>query len=280
MVAQPFRAAAFTRPVIQHTTPGKPERRHGVTLAIAAVVNAEQVAVATITWARSPAEETVLRRSLERLATNGLPVAIADRGERPAFTAFLERLPGVVVSVPATRGLVAQVQASLASAVTFDRPFTLYVEPDKELFFADAMADFVRRAPDARDIGVVLASRSDEAFTTFPPMQRYTEGIVNHLCAELLGPAGDYAYGPFLIARMLLPAIAALDPALGWGWRPAAFAAAQAAGLRLVHLTGDYTCPPDQRSEGDDERVHRLRQLSENIRGLIAVSDRTAAHTR
>jgi hypothetical protein len=39
--------------------------------------------------------------------------------------------------------------------------------------------------------------------------------------------------------------------------------------LRVVQLTDDYPCPPDQRHEDDRERTHRLRQLSQNILGLI-----------
>jgi hypothetical protein len=239
-------------------------------------MNGDQVGVATITWARTDDEDTLLRRSLERLAAFGMPVAIGDAGTRPSFTAFLERLPGVTVSVPAARGLVPQVQASVAIASTFDNPYTFYVEPDKELFFAGPMADFLRRAPDAPDVGAVIASRSDRSLATFPPMQRYTEGVINHLCGERFGVAGDYSYGPFLIARRLLPAISALDAALGWGWRHAAFAATVRSGLRLALISGEYDCPPDQRIEDQAERAHRVRQLSENIRGLLAVPDPAA----
>jgi hypothetical protein len=234
-------------------------------------MNADHVGVATISWARTDAEDTLLRRSLERLAAMGMPVAIGDAGTRPSFTAFLERLPGVAVSIPPTRGLVPQVQASLALASRFDKAFTLYVEPDKELFFAGPMADFLRRAPDDADVGAVIASRSDQSMATFPPMQRYTEGVINHLCGERLGAAGDYSYGPFLIARVLLPKVSTLDPTLGWGWRHAAFATTVRSGRRVALVTGEYSCPPDQRVEDEAERAHRVRQLSENIRGLLAV---------
>jgi len=166
---------------------------------------------------------------------------------------------------------VPQIQASLALAATFDKPFTLYVEPDKELFFAGPMADFLRRAPDAADVGVVIASRSDQSMATFPPTQRYTEGVINYLCGERLGAAGDYSYGPFLIARVMLPKLAALDPTLGWGWRHAAFALTVRNALRVALVTGEYCCPADQRVEDEAERAHRVRQLSENIRGLLAV---------
>src|SRR3954471_1822859 len=122
-------------------------------------MHAGDVAVTTITWARSPSEEVVLRRSLERLAALGFPVAVADAGTNTAFTTFLGALPGFTVVIPNQRGLVAQVQASLALALTFDRPFILYTEPDKERFVEQQLPEFIRRATGGRDTGVVVATR-------------------------------------------------------------------------------------------------------------------------
>jgi hypothetical protein len=233
-------------------------------------MDAEKVAVATITWVRSADEEALLVRSLGLLASCGLPVAVADRGTSPPFTSALRRFPQFTVTVPPEAGLVPQVKASLELAATFGRPFTLYVEPDKEFFFGHRMSEFVRCAPDASDVGVVLASRSEESFRTFPPMQQYTEGVINHLCREMIGSEGDYAYGPFLLNGALLPAItSAAAHRLGWGWRPFAFLTAHRRAFPVLHLTADYPCPPDQRGEGNIERAHRLRQLSENVLGLI-----------
>jgi hypothetical protein len=228
------------------------------------------LSIATMTWVRSPDEERLLRRSLTRLSDNGLPVAIADSGTNEAFGAFLRSLPGVRVTEPSAPGLVAQVQASVALAVSFETAYTLYLEPDKELFIDQFMSTFIRRAPADEGVGVVLASRSPIGFETFPPMQRYTEGVINRLCEERLGPRGDYSYGPFLVTRALLPRVAAMDRRLGWGWRHALFAAAAAAGLPIVHVTDDYPCPPDQRTESGEDQRHRMRQLSENILGLLA----------
>jgi hypothetical protein len=231
------------------------------------------VAVATITWARTPAEDERLRRSLERLADTGMPVAVAEAGTNPDFAEFMSRLSGFHVTVPRTRGLIEQVTASIGLAAGFDTPFILYTEPDKGLFFGSPMQDFVRRAMDQGEdgeLGVALAARSDESFTTYPPMQRYTEGIINQLCGDCIGLRGDYSYGPFLLSRVLVPHLGTLRRELGWGWRHFAFLTAHRLGLRVIHVTGDYPCPPDQHQEDEAERRHRLRQLSENILGLIA----------
>jgi hypothetical protein len=233
-------------------------------------MRAEDVAVATMTWARSPSEETVLRRSLQRLSATGFPVAVADTGTNTAFTAFLSTLSGFRVVVPDERGLVAQAQTSLAHAAAFNRPFVLYTEPDKESFFEQQLADFIDRAPGASDARIVVAARSAEALSTFPPVQRYTEGVINHLVGNAAGLSGDYSYGPFLIARDLLPYVAAIDRRLGWGWRHAAFMYGARQGSGIHHVIGPYVCPLDQRDEDEGERLHRIRQLGENIQGLIA----------
>ena len=228
-----------------------------------------QVAIATVTWARTRDEDARLRRSLRALASLGFPVTACDAGSSPSFIEFVGTLPGLEVMPSPRAGLVAQVQASVAAAGAQGRPFVLYVEPDKEVFFDGRLTDFVSRAPDGGRPGVVLASRSDDSLATYPPMQRYTEGVINELCATLIGRAGDYSYGPFLMHRALLPVVAGFGAHLGWGWRHAAFRAAGRAGLDVVHISGDYPCPVDQQSEDDAERTHRIRQLSQNLLGLI-----------
>ena len=228
-----------------------------------------KLTIATIAWARSDAEAKALVRSVARLAEAGIPIAIAVRGGNPRFAAALRRFAGVTVTVVAKQALVPQVQASLALAATFNTPFILYAEPDKEELFANRLRSFVERAPMDDAVGVVLASRSPAAFDSFPPMQRYTEGVFNHLCGEVIGIPGDYSYGPFVMNRSLLAHVARLDPRLGWGWRPATFAAAHRQALKVVHLVDQHACPRDQRSEDAAARAHRVRQLRENIMGLV-----------
>lgn len=227
-----------------------------------------QVSVATVTWARSAHEEILLCRALRVLARAGLPVAVADRGNSAPFAECVRGLPDFHVAVTPVTTLVAQVQDSFRVAAALGTRFILYVEPDKEAFFAHGMVDFLRRAPDDEDVGVVVAARSKTSFDTFPPMQRYTENVINHLCAEVLGLGGDYSYGPFVIRRCLVEHVCGLNHQLGWGWRHSTFRAASRQARRIVHVVGDYGCPQGQQEEDDGERMHRMRQLSEAIHGL------------
>lgn len=227
------------------------------------------VAVATITQARSPSEERTLGRALARLADTGLPVAVADRSSSPTFIVVAKRCSTAYVGIASDQGLVAQVKASVALASTFGRPFILYVEPDKELFFALHLQAFVQRAEADGDIGIVVASRSPKSLQTYPPMQRYTEGVINRLVGESIECPGDYSYGPFLMHPAVVPHLANLDGRLGWGWRHRVFLTARHLGYRVAHVIGDYECACDQSSESDADRRHRMRQLSQNILGLV-----------
>jgi hypothetical protein len=228
------------------------------------------LALVTITWARTSSEEDLLVRSLAAAAMLGFPIAIGDRNGRPEFIERLLCLPQTMVVRTREEGLVPQITAAFDAAAAFAPEMLFYSEPDKQVFFDGAA---VRLLAEARRYGkpaLVLAARSDASFATFPPMQRYTESVVNQLCAELIGVPGDYSYGPFLMPRPLLSHLRALPSTLGWGWRLAAFRAARREGLPIVHVPDDLPCPVEQRQEDEADRVHRLRQLSENLLGLIA----------
>jgi hypothetical protein len=231
-------------------------------------MDAGDVAIATVSWVRSQTDASTLYQSLSALAGLGFPVAVGDRGTSEPFLQQLLALPGLRLTVAQEPGLVAQVQSSVRLAADTGRPFILYVEPDKRRFFEEGLTRFIRRAPSDPEVGIILAARSANSFATFPPMQRYTESVINQLCEQLMGVRGDYSYGPFLMSHTLAASVAALPANLGWGWRHAVFLAAQVNGLRIVHLEDDYSCPPDQSSEDDADRKHRLRQLSQNILGL------------
>ena len=227
-----------------------------------------QVAVATIAWARDDGEERLLRSALTALSQIDLPVAVADKGNRPAFTEFLRALPGFTVVVPEGNSMLAQVRASVRVAAATGREFILYTEPDKQQFFTSGLPAFLAAIPAGRT-GVALAARSSRAFATFPPIQQYTERVINELWERFGAEPGDYSYGPMAMHRALVPILEPLSGEVGWGWRHFMVGAARRLGYEVLTIEGDYPCPPDQRNEDDGERVHRVRQLAQNVEGLI-----------
>jgi hypothetical protein len=233
-------------------------------------IEVSAIPVATLTLARSAAEQALLERALKRLADGRRSIAVADGGSGAPFVEAIGALPGTTVVPPEGRpGLLAQVKGSLRAACDTGSRAILYTEPDKEEFFTGAVEVFLRTAGAIDDAGVVLAARSARSFATFPDTQRYTEGVINTLCGEYTGVPGDYSYGPFLVDRRLVPHVLSIADDIGWGWRPFVFALARRLGLRVDLIEGDYVCPPEQRVDDAAERLHRIRQLEQNLRGLL-----------
>ena len=228
-----------------------------------------EVSIVTMTWARDAAEERLLRDALGRLAGAGLPVYVTDGGSGGEFINFLRGLPGFNVFEAGRPGVWPQAGRGIRAAAEAGARFVLYTEPDKRDFFGGALGELVREAPAGERVGVVLASRSAESYSTFPEFQRHTEDAINHCCAELAGARFDFTYGPFLLNSALVPHLARLPEDIGWGWRPYAFATARRLGYRVESLTKDLPCPPEQRADDPRERLYRMRQLGESVRGLL-----------
>ena len=228
-----------------------------------------EVAVATITWARDTNEEELIHGSLATLAAAGLPIVVADGGSSERFVSSLRQVPNLTLVDPEGRGLIAQIKASLGAAAKAHPRFILYAESDKQMFFEQKLARFLAEATIADDVGVVISARNEASFETYPRTQRMTEAAINALTGDVVGTPGDYSYGPFLLNRKLAPYLDGVPADIGWGWRHYLFALAARLGLTVVHVVDDLPCPEDQRADDPAERGHRLKQLTQNVNGLL-----------
>jgi hypothetical protein len=240
--------------------------RHGIGICSTLVDARRDIPVATMTLARDAQQERTLLAALQSLARVARgTIFAADGGSPREFVDALGSVPVRTVDADEPN-LVGQVRASLRAAAGMGAPFLLYTEPDKQTFFDTHLDAFLASAPLDDRVGIVLAARSSNALTTFPAFQQRTERTFNELCAEIVGERADYLYGPFIVKAALVGELAVLDPAVGWGWRPFLFAVARRRGYRIAAVTGDFDCPTEQR--GHEERVHRMKQLSQNVDGL------------
>jgi hypothetical protein len=232
----------------------------------------DQICVATITRARGPHEEELIHRTLTALSARGLHIVAADGGSRPSFVDALSGIANLTLVPSDHSGLVGQIKASVRAARARPARHILYLESDKEQFVTGAMDGFLSKAVQHQSAGVVLASRSPNSFATFPAFQRRVESAFNAVGSVMLGVEGDFLYGPVLMNGAVAALVDGAAPDLGWGWRPFVFGAASQRGERIIGVEGDYPCPADQVHEHDGERQHRLRQLAENLKGLVQAS--------
>ena len=226
------------------------------------------IAIATISWARNESETVLLRSSLRELASSGVSVFITDAGSEPSFLQYLQGLPGAKVTGP-IKGVWPQAKASINAAAGSGAEWILYTEPDKLDFFRHHVGDLLQRVDTAVNTGVHLASRSPKAFGSFPSFQQMTETTINNCCAELMGHQFDYVYGPFLFHHSLVPHLQKLPADIGWGWRPFLFLTAHRLGKIISSFEGDFFCPEDQREDDVKERIYRMKQMVQNINGLM-----------
>ena len=230
-------------------------------------MTSDSVCIATITWARTTEEEALLKDALTALANHNCKVFITDGGSTASFVAWLKAMPGFELLPAAGKGVQAQAVNSMIAAYGHGAPYVLYTEPDKRDFFAQHL--LLSKLAMKENIGLLLFTRSLQAFASFPAFQQSTETAINNCCAEVTGEALDYTYGPFVLHRNVIPQLRHLKQDVGWGWRPYAFNMAKRMGFGFETMEGEYCCPWDQRNDDSKERLYRMKQLEQNIRGIV-----------
>ena len=241
----------------------------------------EDLVIATITWAKNSEEERLLEECLRSVARLGIPVVITDGGSSDQFIQSLRPLPNVSVFRAERPGVVAQTRASVRASLEFGTEFILYTEPDKRHFFDAILPHFIETAPVAdKGLGVAFPSRTPESFATFPATQRCTERVIIDLFAGEVGVDADFCYGPLLMNRTVAPVLESLTEEVGWGWRFHILGAAELAGYRLQPYDAHLPCPLEQRVNDASERMHRIRQLGQNVNGVLSFLQGVEAQLR
>jgi hypothetical protein len=226
------------------------------------------IAIATITLARDAREEQLLKKALQVLASFNIPVIVTDGGSNKTFVAFLRSFPHFTV-LQKSGGVWAQAKNSVLAAQATGVPFIWYTEPDKHDFFQTVLSAGLEELTLHDKLGVLLFSRSASALATFPSFQQMTETTINNCCREIIGKPVDYTYGPFIMNSTLAPYLHQVQNDPGWGWRPFIFGLAHRTGLMVEAKTENFLCPDDQRDDNASERIYRMRQLYQNIEGLV-----------
>jgi hypothetical protein len=232
-------------------------------------MSSKHLAIATISWVRNVEEEKLLTASLAKLASYHIPVFISDGGSTASFLNFLQSIPHFNLLQFEGKGVYAQAQTSLLAAYNSGSQFIFYTEPDKESFFQSGLNKLLEEIIPDEKLGIHHASRSAKAFSSFPSFQQMTETTINNCCKEIIGNDYDYTYGPFLLNSKLVPYLHQVKEDIGWGWRPYIFTIAHRLEMTLSAFIDDFLCPSGQEKDDQKERIYRMRQLEQNIRGIV-----------
>jgi len=223
-----------------------------------------------MTLARSEQEQDRLQRSLNALSALNLPIFLTDGGSTPVFQEWLAKAPQIRCCEPC-RGLVSQVRRSVTVAAA-QADFVLYTEPDKLEFFLNELPAFLMslQTADAPPADLIVLSRNQTAFHTFPAGQQVAERSFNDIASHILQSApGDLLYGPLCFRAELGRELDTIPDDAGWGWRIHLYVRARLAARQVSLHDGPYACPPEQRGETDQaSSLYRVQQLVQNLTAL------------
>jgi hypothetical protein len=202
----------------------------------------------------------------------GVPIFVTDDpASVPDFTEAMKKLPNVRLQ-RGGHSLAQRIKWSLRRAMR-DAEFVVYTEPDKKDFFEKGIEALLHQGNEA---ALTIAARDESSLATFPEGQRWTEASFAEVANRFLGPLPDLLYGPLAFkTRSVGELIEQAPEDVGWGWRTYVVARCAIAKLKIATYSAYLPCPQQQSGEdGKSDRVYRLQQLIENIRGLrLALMD-------
>jgi len=225
------------------------------------------IAVATITLARTKAEAALLLQSIKVLSQLELPIFIADRTENRRFKRKLRSIHRTTVFD--STDLVSQARDAIYRAASA-ADVVVYTEPDKIQFFKRTLPRLLSSFENGT---ILIPSRSRKSFRTYSRMQQRIEKAINDLCSIFLGARGDYLYGPLIFEGSLAKKLASIPTHFGWGWRLKFLKNGLDERKQLSFLHADLPCPPGQSKDTPEEWLHRMKQYCQNMSALL--SDRT-----
>ncbi len=234
----------------------------------------ERLVFSTVTLAKTREEEETIVRGIEMLSSKNIPsLIIVDGGSSSDFIARLGAIPRTSL-VQKGGGLFVQTKEALNKASGESSPYIFYAESNKEQFFKTSLDEFVQKAFEhmERDpnCGIVLPSRTSGSFATFPSFQREEELSLNRLLKELMGRAGDedFAYGPRIILRDLIPYLNRASKEIGWGWMSYLLIIVNRLGKSIYTIPLELPCPEKERGETRADKLYRLEQFRNHIDGI------------
>lgn len=232
----------------------------------------ENLTVSTITWARDRKEEKLLYDSLSALSGKNIHIIAVDGGSNEEFLDSLKKFRNISVIRSSKKGLQNQVVESLNEAQLSSK-YILYAESNKNDFFRNNFDSLLSMSMSIIDkdpnVGIILPSRTEKSFSTYPTFQQRSESFLNVILREFIDKkTGDFAYGPRIIVHDLIPYLDRLPKDVSWGWMTYLLIIAKKIGKSIYIVDLDLPCPENEREDTDTDRLLRLKQLKNHLQAI------------
>lgn len=231
-----------------------------------------EIAIATTTRYASPTElrcklaQAMIR---EAVSNQNIPVVIVDGSHRADVQQALKEAGGQVIEEESPSTMGAAWRQALREAARLETEVVVLMQPEKRPMVEDLPILAQPILSGAADI--VVPSRTEEGFRSYPNVQRLAEQYGNEIFRRLTGFGLDVWLGVRLISRNSFNFFLQYNGDYSDKW-DAIFIPllrAQKAGLSIWGVSTDYKHPPEQREQEENDDALGILKRQEQLQNLI-----------
>jgi hypothetical protein len=223
------------------------------------------IAIATPSWVRTPAESQVVIETITAYGALGIPVVVVDGGSPAAEQDKIKNISNVLWFE--AKGLNEQLRVAHEEAQKVaDHIF--YTHSDKLDFAqheARKLMDYYRQLPNK---GILIPTRTPGSFATYPEYQQKAEEFLSWFIGDYLKHHADYYAGPTIYPAQLVDYLPQLTGDIGWGIEAYFYVLAKRLNLPFDFISVDFKAPANIE---DDETTnnYRIKIVAQQIEAFL-----------
>lgn len=224
------------------------------------------IAIATLSWIRTPDESKVVLETIEYLSKLDVPLVIVDAGSPKEDGEKIKDMKNVIFFED-KNDLTSQLILSHKEAANLaDSIF--YLHTDKLDFARSTASKMIETYRKLDKKGMLVPVRTKKSIATYLPYQRTAEEYLNYFVGDYVGIPGDYYAGPKIYPRSLVQYLDQMNEKIGWGIEAYFYVIAKRLGLSFDFLPFFMRAPIDVDDE-EKTKIYRLQIVEWQINGFI-----------
>jgi len=220
----------------------------------------DKVVFVTATWARTPEEESRIKKTLSCLANYKYPIVIGNKSNTPiSLEDFINSLPRTTV-IKGNNLHKQRVNAYKKAKELGKNVF--WLESDKKEFVKNHIEELLGLIDEEEKL--VIPGLTGKSFSNYPEFQILVENAINNIIGNLIGIKGHYTYGPMIFPAGLIDYLNKTDKEFGWGINAFLLMLGYSEDMEIKQVEIDIKHDSDIQN-GDEVKIFRIEQLKEYL---------------